>query len=179
MGLKDKLLGKPEALARLRAADRALHDNQAREIAAGITTETPEYLELNAAATAAAADLPLWRRLTAITDDQRGICQACGHPATDDDRLVTADGYRIHHSHTTDPRSGFYRRAKAEGPAWVYLLLTAISTATAITVGQLSIGNGTVAFVTEVAITLGLYWAASTIYQHILHTKTTKGGNHS
>ena len=36
-----------------------------------------------------------------------GICAACGRPATDHDPLVISDGYRIHTSHTTDPRSGF------------------------------------------------------------------------
>lgn len=40
---------------------------------------------------------------------QRTICAACGHPARDNDPLIVADGFRIHHSHTADPRSGFYR----------------------------------------------------------------------
>lgn len=36
-------------------------------------------------------------------------CQACGHPTTKDDPAVkTRDGYRVHKSHTTDPKSGLY-----------------------------------------------------------------------
>jgi hypothetical protein len=37
-------------------------------------------------------------------------CQACGHPTTPDDPAVQVEdsGARIHESHTTDPRSGFY-----------------------------------------------------------------------
>ncbi len=42
-------------------------------------------------------------------DGQRNICAACGHPATAVDQLLVADGFRIHRSHTTDPRSGYYR----------------------------------------------------------------------
>lgn len=40
---------------------------------------------------------------------QRTICAACGHPASGRDPLVKSlDGYRIHASHTTDRRSGYY-----------------------------------------------------------------------
>ncbi|MFP3986906.1 hypothetical protein U9R90_05265 [Streptomyces sp. E11-3] len=45
-----------------RAADAALHANQRREQAAGITEETPEYLELNKKANEAAAKASWWRR---------------------------------------------------------------------------------------------------------------------
>ena len=45
-----------------------------------------------------------------MTNDETGKpCQACGHPTTPNDPAVLAtDGVRIHHSHTTDPRSGYY-----------------------------------------------------------------------
>ncbi|MEV5204179.1 hypothetical protein [Streptomyces sp. NPDC053720] len=39
------------------------------------------------------------------------LCQACGHPAHDDDPLVVTadrDRYTIHLSHTEDPEDGFY-----------------------------------------------------------------------
>jgi hypothetical protein len=43
----------------------------------------------------------------------RATCTACGHDGTTADPLVkTLDGSRIHHSHTTDPRSGFYGQAQ-------------------------------------------------------------------
>jgi hypothetical protein len=43
------------------------------------------------------------------------ICPACGHPATKADPLVKVDdGGRVHRTHTTDPRSGFYG-AQARG----------------------------------------------------------------
>lgn len=37
-------------------------------------------------------------------------CQACGHPTTREDPpvYVKDGGARIHKSHTTDPKSGFY-----------------------------------------------------------------------
>ena len=35
-------------------------------------------------------------------------CQACGRPTSPQDPPVQVDGYRIHASHLTDPRSGFY-----------------------------------------------------------------------
>lgn len=44
---------------------------------------------------------------------QRDTCAACGHDATGRDPLVkTTDGYRIHRSHTTDPRNGYYGLAQ-------------------------------------------------------------------
>jgi hypothetical protein len=43
----------------------------------------------------------------------RNICTACGHDGTPADPLVKSlDGSRIHRSHTTDPRSGFYGQAQ-------------------------------------------------------------------
>lgn len=40
---------------------------------------------------------------------QRNICAACGHNGTNADPLVKAtDGFRIHRTHTTDRRSGYY-----------------------------------------------------------------------
>jgi hypothetical protein len=62
MSLRDKILGRPEAVAKSRKADAALHANQRADEAAGIHEETPEYLRLNAAAVEAAAELPRWRR---------------------------------------------------------------------------------------------------------------------
>jgi hypothetical protein len=42
---------------------------------------------------------------------RRGDCAACGHHGTGADPLVQAlDGHRIHRSHTTDPRNGYYRQ---------------------------------------------------------------------
>lgn len=39
----------------------------------------------------------------------RNICTADGHPGTEADPLVkSTEGSRIHQSHTTDLRSGFY-----------------------------------------------------------------------
>jgi len=39
----------------------------------------------------------------------RNFCTACGHAGTNTDPLiVNSDGFRIHRTHTTDPRSGFY-----------------------------------------------------------------------
>lgn len=41
---------------------------------------------------------------------KRNICAACGHDGTTKDPLIKAmDGFRVHRSHTTDPRSGYYR----------------------------------------------------------------------
>lgn len=45
-----------------KAADAALHANQRKEMAAGITHETPEYQRLNAAANEAASKASWWRR---------------------------------------------------------------------------------------------------------------------
>lgn len=40
---------------------------------------------------------------------QRNICAACGHNGTGSDPLVNDNrGYRVHRSHTTNPRSGLY-----------------------------------------------------------------------
>lgn len=50
-----------QAVADLRAADKALNDNGDRERKAGIRHETDEYLRLNKAANEAAAKVP-WRR---------------------------------------------------------------------------------------------------------------------
>ncbi|MEW9521776.1 hypothetical protein [Streptomyces tubercidicus] len=52
---------KRQAIADLRAADKALHENSDREYRAGIREETPEYLRLNAAANQAAAKVSRWR----------------------------------------------------------------------------------------------------------------------
>lgn len=44
----------------------------------------------------------------------RERCKACGHPARPSDPIVTTvddDGYRIHRSHTEDPRDGFHGAA--------------------------------------------------------------------
>lgn len=51
-----------EAVARYRAAKQALRENAARELAAGITHETDEYLRLNAAVIEAEKHAPWWRR---------------------------------------------------------------------------------------------------------------------
>lgn len=48
------------ALARYRAALAALHANQEKEQAAGITHETPEYLRLNREVNEAAQGIPQW-----------------------------------------------------------------------------------------------------------------------
>lgn len=45
-----------------KAADAALHENQRKEMAAGITEETPDYQRLNDAANEAAAKASWWRR---------------------------------------------------------------------------------------------------------------------
>lgn len=62
MSFRDKILGRPEDVKASKAADAALHQNSNRERRAGIRDETPEYLELNAAANQAAKPLPRWRR---------------------------------------------------------------------------------------------------------------------
>lgn len=42
---------------------------------------------------------------------QRNICAACGHEGTTRNPLVkTTDGARIHRSHTTDRKSGYYNQ---------------------------------------------------------------------
>lgn len=53
---------KSEANARLRAAQKALNANTAREKAAGIHEETPEYLELNQAVNDAIPGTSWWKR---------------------------------------------------------------------------------------------------------------------
>jgi hypothetical protein len=62
MSFRDKVLGRPEDVKASKAADRALNESSDRDRRAGIHDETPEYLELNAAAVAAAAKLPRHRR---------------------------------------------------------------------------------------------------------------------
>lgn len=49
------------AIAEMKAADQALHENSERERKAGIDHETPEYLRLNAAANEAASKVSFWR----------------------------------------------------------------------------------------------------------------------
>ena len=45
---------------------------------------------------------------------QRNTCSACGHDGTSRDPLVlTNDGFRVHQSHTTDPRDGLYGKEQA------------------------------------------------------------------
>lgn len=44
-----------QAIADMKAADKALHENSDREYRAGIREETPEYLRLNRAANEAAS----------------------------------------------------------------------------------------------------------------------------
>lgn len=50
-----------QAIADLRAADKALNTSSDRERRAGIREETPEYQRLNAAANEAAAKVSRWR----------------------------------------------------------------------------------------------------------------------
>ncbi|HTE56996.1 MAG TPA: hypothetical protein VK698_39355 [Kofleriaceae bacterium] len=45
-----------------READAALHENQRKEKAAGVTEVTPEFLRLNAIATEAASNASWYRR---------------------------------------------------------------------------------------------------------------------
>lgn len=56
MGLR-KTKSEREAVARMKAADKALNENGEREKRAGIRHETPEYLQLNKAANEAAAEV--------------------------------------------------------------------------------------------------------------------------
>lgn len=60
MGWK-KTTEEKQAVADLKAADRALNDNSDRERKAGIREETPEYQRLNRAANDAAAKVSRWR----------------------------------------------------------------------------------------------------------------------
>ncbi|MGY5127299.1 hypothetical protein [Streptomyces nigrescens] len=50
-----------QAIADMKAADKALNDNSDRERKAGIRDETPEYQRLNRAANEAAAKVSWWR----------------------------------------------------------------------------------------------------------------------
>jgi hypothetical protein len=38
------------------------------------------------------------------------VCQACGHPTSPQDPPAHVDGFVIHGSHLSDPRSGFHGR---------------------------------------------------------------------
>ncbi|MFM9373249.1 hypothetical protein [Streptomyces sp. Da 82-17] len=60
MGLFRKTVEEKAAIAELRAADAALHQNQQREEAAGIDHETPQYQRLNTAANKAASKVSRW-----------------------------------------------------------------------------------------------------------------------
>lgn len=60
MGLFKKTAEEKAAIAALRKADAALHENQRHEDAAGVREETPEYQRLNKAANEAAAKVS-WR----------------------------------------------------------------------------------------------------------------------
>lgn len=60
MGLFKKTAEEKAAVAEMKAADKALHDNSAREFKAGIRDETPEYQRLNAKANEAAAKVSFW-----------------------------------------------------------------------------------------------------------------------
>ncbi|KND45353.1 hypothetical protein [Streptomyces stelliscabiei] len=60
MGLFKKTDEEKAAIADMKAADRALNANSAREFKAGIRDETPEYQRLNTAANEAAAKVSFW-----------------------------------------------------------------------------------------------------------------------
>jgi hypothetical protein len=62
MGLFKRSDEERAAVEELRMADAALHENQRREIAAGIDYETAEYHRLNDAANEAASKVGFWRR---------------------------------------------------------------------------------------------------------------------
>ena len=61
MGLFKKTTEEKTAIAEMKAADRRLHENSAREFKAGIRHETPEYQRLNREANEAAAKVSRWR----------------------------------------------------------------------------------------------------------------------
>ncbi|MDP5310424.1 MULTISPECIES: hypothetical protein [Streptomyces] len=61
MSLFRKSPEQKQAVADMKAADKALNDNTDREKRAGIRDETPEYLRLNTAANQAAAKVSRWR----------------------------------------------------------------------------------------------------------------------
>jgi hypothetical protein len=60
MGLFKKTPEEKTAVQNMKAADAALHANQRKEEASGITEETPEYQRLNRAANDAAAKVSRW-----------------------------------------------------------------------------------------------------------------------
>lgn len=60
MGLFSKTPEEKQAIAEMKAADKALNDNSTREFKAGIRDETPEYQRLNRAATEAASKVGFW-----------------------------------------------------------------------------------------------------------------------
>lgn len=60
MGLFKKTPAEKQAIADMKAADKALNDNTDRENQAGIYDETPEYQRLNTAANQAAAKVSRW-----------------------------------------------------------------------------------------------------------------------
>lgn len=60
MGLFKKTPAEKAAIARMKDADRKLHENSERERRAGIDHETPEYQRLNAEANEAARQVSFW-----------------------------------------------------------------------------------------------------------------------
>jgi hypothetical protein len=60
MGLFKKTPEENQAIAEMKAADKALNENSDREHAAGIDYETPEYHRLNDAANEAASKVSWW-----------------------------------------------------------------------------------------------------------------------
>lgn len=60
MGVFRKSPAEKQAIADMKAADRALNDNTDRESRAGIFDETPDYQRLNAAANDAASKVSWW-----------------------------------------------------------------------------------------------------------------------
>ncbi|GGV45896.1 hypothetical protein [Streptomyces spectabilis] len=60
MGVFRRTPEEKEAIAEMKAADKALNENSDREFAAGIRHETDEYQRLNAAANDAAAKVSFW-----------------------------------------------------------------------------------------------------------------------
>lgn len=60
MGLFKKTPAEKAAIARMKDADRKLHENSEREHRAGIDHETDEYLRLNAEANEAARQVSFW-----------------------------------------------------------------------------------------------------------------------
>ena len=60
MGLFKKTNEEKQAIADMKAADKALNKNSDREHAAGVFEETPEYQRLNKAANDKAAKVSFW-----------------------------------------------------------------------------------------------------------------------